>query len=82
MGKSQNISAKSATAAGAPGSRLSRYPWLTLISAFLGWMFDSVDLNLLRLVLVPGVGQLLHSPPAAEISKVDNLIIWGNSAAV
>src|ERR1700722_911606 len=76
MGRSQHISAAGATA-GAPVFRLSRYQWLTLISAFLGWMFDSMDLNLFTLVLVPSVGELLHSTNPAEISKIGSLIISG-----
>lgn len=77
MSKSQGMGAVAGTTAGAPGFRLSRYQWLTLISAFLGWMFDSMDLNLFTLVLVPSVGQLLHSTNAAEISKIGSLIIAG-----
>jgi MFS family permease len=63
-----------------PGARaglLSRYQWLTLISAFLGWMFDSMDLNLFTLVLVPSMAELLHSTNPAEISKAGSLIIAG-----
>jgi MFS family permease len=77
MGRSQDISAAATATAGTPAFRLSRYQWLTLISAFLGWMFDSMDLNLFTLVLVPSVGQLLHSTDAAEISKIGSLIISG-----
>ncbi|CAB3747987.1 MFS transporter [Paraburkholderia solisilvae] len=77
MGKSQDISALAAASAAPPAFRLSRYQWLTLISAFLGWMFDSMDLNLFTLVLVPSVGQLLHSTDATEISKIGSFIIAG-----
>lgn len=77
MGKSQNISASTAGAAVPSTFRLSRYQWLTLISAFLGWMFDSMDLNLFTLVLVPSVSDLLHSTNAAEVSKIGSLIIAG-----
>lgn len=60
-----------------PSIGLSKYQWLTLISAFLGWMFDSMDLNVFTLVLVPSVGTLLHSSNAAEISKIGSIIISG-----
>jgi MFS family permease len=59
------------------GFRLSRYQWLTLISAFLGWMFDSMDLNLFTLVLVPSVGSLLHTTDPAQISKIGSFIMSG-----
>jgi MFS family permease len=77
MGRLQDISAVGTAPAATSGFRLSRYQWLTLISAFLGWMFDSMDLNLFTLVLVPSVGQLLHSSSATEISRVGSLIIAG-----
>ena len=31
---------------------------LALLSGFLGWMFDSMDLNLFTLVLVPTIKEL------------------------
>jgi MFS family permease len=77
MGTSQEMDERLAASAAAPKFRLSRYQWLTLISAFLGWMFDSMDLNLFTLVLVPSVSQLMHSTDAAEISKIGSYIIAG-----
>jgi len=77
MGKSHSLNAAADASAASQGFRLSRYQWLALISAFLGWMFDSMDLNLFTLVLVPSVGQLLHSTDATEISKIGSLIIAG-----
>jgi hypothetical protein len=74
VGRSQDISAAASTTAASPDRRLSRYQWLTLISAFLGWMFDSMDLNLFTLVLVPSVGQLPHSTHAGGIGRVGG---WG-----
>jgi MFS family permease len=77
MGITQGAKAASVASAESQGVRLSRYQWLALISAFLGWMFDSMDLNLFTLVLVPSVGQLLHSTDATEISKIGSYIISG-----
>ncbi|HEY1609688.1 MAG TPA: MFS transporter [Paraburkholderia sp.] len=77
MGTSQGIDAASEASAASQGFKLSRYQWLALISAFLGWMFDSMDLNLFTLVFVPSVGQLLHTTDATEISKIGSLIIAG-----
>jgi MFS family permease len=77
MGKTQEIGAAAPGVGATSMFHLSRYQWLTLVSAFLGWMFDSMDLNLFTLVLVPSVGSLLHSTDPAEISKVGSLIISG-----
>jgi len=63
--------------------RVTRYQALTLSSAFLGWMFDSMDLNLFTLILVPCVSQLIGSHDPMEVAKVGGLIIaiklfaWG-----
>ena len=75
MGTTQGANTASVESAEPQGFKLSRYQWLALISAFLGWMFDSMDLNLFTLVLVPSVGQLLHSTDATEISKIGSYII-------
>lgn len=77
MDTSQEVGERVAASAAAPTFRLSRYQWLTLISAFLGWMFDSMDLNLFTLVLVPSVSQLMHTTDAAQISKIGSYIIAG-----
>ena len=60
-----------------------RYLWLVLGSAFLGWMFDACDLNILTLVLGPSVGGLLGSRDPAVIGPTGGAIIgiklvaWG-----
>jgi MFS family permease len=62
---------------------ISNYQWLVLASAFLGWMFDSMDLNLFTLVLFPSVSQLLHSANPGEIARTGGyimaikLVAWG-----
>lgn len=64
-------------------SKVTSYQWLCLVSAFAGWMFDSMDLNLFTLVLFPSVAELtkLTSPP--EIAKIGGYIMaiklfcWG-----
>jgi MFS family permease len=67
----------------AVASPVASLPWLALGSAFLGWLFDSMDLNLFTLVLFPSVGQLLQSTDAAQIAKVGGYIVatklfcWG-----
>lgn len=62
---------------------ITSYQWLALISAFLGWMFDSMDLNLFTLVLFPSVGSLIKSTNPAAIAQVGGYIVgiklfcWG-----
>lgn len=62
---------------------ITRLQWLILVSAFLGWMFDSADLNLFTLVLVPSVGELMNSTDTAAIARAGSYIIalklfcWG-----
>ena len=62
---------------------LARFQWIALWSAFLGWLFDSMDLNLFTLVLFPSVGQLTHSTNPAHIAQIGGYIIgiklfcWG-----
>jgi MFS family permease len=62
---------------------IASYQWLALFSAFLGWMFDSMDLNLFTLVLFPSVGSLIKSSNPATIAQVGGYIVgiklfcWG-----
>jgi MFS family permease len=57
--------------------------WLALVSGFLGWLFDSMDLNLFTLVLFPSLAELLHTTNAAEIAKYGGYLVaiklfcWG-----
>jgi MFS family permease len=76
----------------APGSptptRMSRYLWLVLISAFLAWMFDSIALNVFNLILTPSMSELLHTHARAEIAATGGLIVaiklvaWGIGGTV
>ncbi len=62
---------------------ITSYQWLALLSAFLGWMFDSMDLNLFTLVLFPSVGSLIKSSNPAAIAEIGGYIVgiklfcWG-----
>jgi MFS family permease len=66
-----------------PEGRIARYQWLALWSAFLGWLFDSMDLNLFTLVLFPSVAQLLQTTDPGQIAKIGGYIMaiklfcWG-----
>jgi MFS family permease len=67
----------------APRGTITRIQWLALASAFLGWLFDSMDLNLFTLVLFPSVAQLIGSSDPALIARMGGYIIaikllcWG-----
>ncbi len=62
---------------------IARYQWLALWSGFLGWLFDSMDLNLFTLVLFPSVAQLINSTNPAEVAQIGSYIVaiklfcWG-----
>jgi len=62
--------------------------WLALWSAFLGWLFDSMDLNLFSLVLFPSVAELIHSNKPAEVAQFGayimaiKLFCWGLGGVV
>ena len=64
-------------------ARTTSYQWLVLCSAFLGWLFDSADLNLFTLLLFPSVSQLLHTTNPAAVAQIGGLIMaiklfaWG-----
>jgi MFS family permease len=64
-------------------SRTMGIKWLALWSGFLGWMFDSMDLNLFTLVLFPSVAQLTGSTNPAEVAQIGGYIVaikllcWG-----
>src|SRR5689334_11542560 len=48
----------------ATGSDISRYQWLVLFVAWMGWVFDSMDSTIYALVLQPALTELLgrHGP--------------------
>ncbi|GAB2965675.1 MFS transporter [Amycolatopsis acidiphila] len=64
-------------------SRMSRYLWLVLASAFLAWMFDSIALNVFNLILTPSMSELLHTQARGEIAGTGGLVVaiklvaWG-----
>jgi MFS family permease len=57
--------------------------WLALLSALLGWLFDSMDLNLFTLILFPSVAQLTKSSDPAAVAQIGGYIVaiklfcWG-----
>jgi MFS family permease len=47
---------------------VTRYQWLVLFVAWLGWMFDSMDATIYAMVLHPALHQLLHEPGGGPVS--------------
>ena len=48
---------------------ITRYQWLVLFIAWLGWVFDAMDATIYAIVLHPALHDLLHSasgPPTPE----------------
>jgi len=50
---------------------------LALISGFLGWMFDSMELNVFTLILVPSIRELTGAATPAAIAQYGGIIIAG-----
>jgi hypothetical protein len=67
---------------------LTAQHWLALCSGFLGWLFDSMDLNLFSLVLFPSVAELIQSRNPAEVAQIGAYIVaiklfcWGLGGVV
>jgi MFS family permease len=55
---------------------VTRYQWLVLFVAWLGWVFDSMDATIYALVLQPALLELLH-PPAGGIVTADTIGWYG-----
>lgn len=61
----------------------SRYLWLVFASAFLGWTFDAMDLNIFTLILTQTISDLADTTDPAEIARIGGTIIalklfaWG-----
>jgi len=52
---------------------LSRYQWLVLVIAALGWLFDTMDQNIFTLVRQPAVSELVKPlVPADQLQGVTN----------
>src|SRR5690348_15884355 len=64
-------------------SAIPKVAWLALVSGFLGWTFDSMDINLFSLVVFPTLAELLGTRNPAAIAQTAGLIVmlkilaWG-----
>ena len=47
---------------------VTRYQWLVLLVAWLGWVFDSMDATIYALVLHPALHDLLGGPGGGSVS--------------
>ena len=85
---SMQADARIAAVEGAGSSAVTKVAWLALMSGFLGWTFDSMDLNLFSLVVFPTLADLLKTRDATVISQVSGLIValkifaWGAGGIV
>ncbi|HVM59850.1 MAG TPA: MFS transporter [Verrucomicrobiae bacterium] len=53
---------------------ITRYQWLVLFVAWLGWVFDSMDATIYALVMQPALHDLLRAPPAGPVTA--DVIGW------
>ena len=53
---------------------ITRYQWLVLFVAWLGWVFDSMDATIYALVMHPALHDLLRTPGAGPVST--DVIGW------
>ncbi len=62
-------------------TKISRTAWLALASGFLGWMFNSMDINIFTMVLFPSMRELVGSTNPAVIAQAGGLIVGLKLAA-
>ena len=48
---------------------VTRYQWLVLFVAWLGWVFDAMDATIYAVVLHPALHELLHTPDGPEAAE-------------
>src|SRR5437867_1164871 len=46
---------------------LDRYCWIVLLIAALGWLFDTMDQNLMNIVRAPSLKEIFHPHPASPV---------------
>ena len=57
-------------------TRMTGAAWVTLASAFFGWMFDAMDLQIFTVIMVPAVRELTGLT-GARVPELGGLIIAG-----
>src|ERR1700750_647818 len=65
----------------APKTTSARAQWLVLLAAFLGWMFDGLEMGIFPLVSRPALSNLLHTNNVELIGLrhcgIDALFLFG-----
>ena len=57
------------------GQRLTKDQWMVLVAAFLGWMFDGVEIGLFPLVARPALQELLADMGDAAVGRWNGVIV-------
>lgn len=66
-----------------PRSAPERVVWLSLASAWLGWLFDAMDLQIFTVILFPSISELIGSSDPGKVAYVGGLVLaaklvaWG-----
>ena len=55
---------------------VTRYQWLVLFVAWLGWVFDSMDSTIYALVLHPALHDLLRGQAGGAVSPGSDRLVW------
>jgi MFS family permease len=62
-------------------SGIGRAKWLVLLAAFLGWMFDGLEMGIFPQISRPAMSELLRGATEKDIGKWNNFIaamfLWG-----
>src|ERR1035437_9082109 len=56
---------------------VTRYQWLVLLVAWLGWVFDSMDATIYTLVLQPALHELLAGTAAGDEVSAESIAWYG-----
>lgn len=79
MADSHETTASYAGAQASPGpateQRLTKGQWMVLAAAFLGWMFDGVEIGLFPLVARPALQELLAEMGDAAVGRWNGVIV-------
>lgn len=75
--QTRNVGLASGTPVSAPGAvqELGASQWIVLTAAFLGWMFDGVEIGLFPLVARPALQELLGDMGDAEVGWWNGIIV-------
>src|SRR5256885_13465121 len=52
---------------------LDRYCWIVLAIAALGWLFDTMDRNLMNLVRAPSLKEIFHPHPKQALTDQEKI---------